>query len=500
MEERMLVMSETKRNPIMRVGDYIKDLFRKSPVNRLVEGGFMDNGYWFESEIKKNKYTDRIGRVEDIDEYLRREHKVLSRPNFEFKEKTFETAKIILQTLKSIIKFHVSYICGNPVSLTGDKEFVSYLNKIYKKGNYTKVDLQVTKDLITYGDAFEYVYMDENDNIQSKIIRNKDSYPIYDSNGVYTNFVEFWKDSDSRAEHYVVYYPDKVEIYENRKLIDTKVNLTGLPIWYSSMDKAKYDKFGDPVILDLIPLMDAIENLLSKLDDAVTTLSLNPLGVVSGQRIDSSIPNNIAGTVLNLEDGSEFKYASATMDRNSVKLELDYIIQQFFSCACVPSSILGQSNVANVSETSITMLYQQTDNIARQYIASLIEGFFVRLGYMRKLLELKNIPISDEVFDSINVSFNVNRPVDNKADMENMKMQYDCGAMSRQTIIDRSPYTTNTALELERIEAERIKAEQDTTAKVTTTNKNSTPDSNLDGDEVKDEKDELKELIDDKAD
>lgn len=456
------VMSNEKRNPISRVGEYIKGLFKNSVIEKMAEGGRMfSNEYWFETEIKKNKYIDRISRINSIDEYLRREHKVLSRPNFEFKEKTFETAKIILQTLKSIIKFHVSYICGNPVSLTGDKEFVSYLNKIYKKGNYTKVDLEVTKDLITYGDAFEYIYLDENDNIQSKIIRNKDSYPIYDSNGVYTNFVEYWKDSETREDHYVVYYPDKAEVYENNVLVDTKVNLTGLPIWYSSMDKSKYDKFGDPVILDLIPLMDTIENLLSKLDDAVTTLSLNPLGVVSGQRIDSSIPNNITSTVLNLEDGSEFKYANADMDRNSIKLELDYIIQQFYACACVPSSILGQSNVANVSETSITMLYQQTDNVARQYIASLLEGFSTRLFYIRKLMELKNIPISDEVFDSVNVSFNVNRPVDNKADMENMKMQYDCGAMSRQTIIDRSPYTTNTALELERIEAERSKAEQE---------------------------------------
>ena len=453
-------MSEMKRNPISRVGEYIKGLFKNSAIGKIAEGGRMfTNNYWFESEIKKNRYVDRISRINSIDEYLRREHKVLSRPNFEFKEKTFETAKIILQTLKSIIKFHVSYICGNPVSLTGDKEFVSYLNKIYKKGNYTKVDLEVTKDLITYGDAFEYLYLDENDNIQSKVIRNKDSYPIYDSMGKYYSFVEYWKDSETRADMYVVYYPDKVEVYENHKLIDSKINLTGLPIWYSSMDKSKYDKFGDPVILDLIPLMDTIENLLSKLDDAVTTLSLNPLGVVSGQRIDSSIPNNITGTVLNLEDGSEFKYANADMDRNSIKLELDYIIQQFYAVACVPSSILGQSNVANVSETSITMLYQQTDNVARQYIASLLEGFSTRLFYIRKLMELKNIPISGEVFDSVNVSFNVNRPVDNKADMENMKMQYDCGAMSRQTIIDRSPYTTNTSLELQRIEDENRAAQ-----------------------------------------
>ena len=259
----------------------------------------------------------------------------------------------------------------------------------------------------------------------------------------------------------LIYETIIVEIYEDRVLVDTKANLTGLPIWYSSMDKARYDKFGDPFILDLIPLMDSIENLLSKLDDAVTTLSLNPLGVVSGQRIDSAIPTNITGTVLNLEDGSDFKYASVDMDRESIKLELDYIIQQFYAVACVPSSILGQSNVANVSETSITMLYQQTDNIARQYIVSLTEGFMTRLHYIRKLMELKGVTVTDEVFDSISVSFNVSRPVDNKSDMENMKMQYECGAMSRQTIIDRSPYTTDTALELERIEAERVKSEQD---------------------------------------
>ena len=105
-------------------------------------------------------------------------------------------------------------------------------------------------------------------------------------------------------------------------------------------------------------------------------------------------------------------------------------------------------------------------------------------------MELKNISISDEVFDSINVSFNVNRPVDNKSDMENMKMQYDCGAMSRQTIIDRSPYTTNTALELERIEAERIKAEQDTIVS----------ESCVADKEKNSDDEEKKEIIDDKAD
>lgn len=477
-------MNGIKHNPITRVSDYIKGLFMNTD-GRKGDGRRMPNsGYWFETEVKKNKYVDRISRVNTIDEYLRREHAILSRPNFQFKGETFETAKIILQTLRSIIKFHIGYICSNPVSLTGDKELVSFLNKVYKKGSYNKTDMEVAKDLITYGDSFEYVYLDENDVIRSKVIRNKDSYPIYDGHGKYTEFVECWKDEDKRTDNYVVYYPDRVEMYENQKLVDTKVNLTGLPVWYSAMDKSKYDKFGDPFILDLIPLMDTIENLLSKLDDAVTTLSLNPLGVVSGQRINSSIPNNIVGTILNLDEGADFKYASVNMDRDSIKLELDYIIQQFYAIACVPSSILGQSNVSNVSETSITMLYQQTDNFCKQYIASMQEGFAKRLEYIRKLLKIKGIIITDEVFDSISISFNVNRPVDNKSDMENMKMQHECGAMSRQTIIDRSPYTTDTSLEMERIEAERIKDEQNASGDVVETNRTDDDTGNGDKTEV----------------
>lgn len=420
------------------------------------------SGTWFQTEIKKLRYTDRINRVMGIDEYLRREHKVLQLPSFEFKEHTFEPTKLILQTLKSIIKFHSSYIVGTPISITGDKEFVSFLNTIYKKGGYQKTDLELAKDLITYGDTFEYVYLDDKGNIRSKIIRNKDSYPIYNGMGEYISFVEYWKDEDTRKDHYIVYYPDMVEIYEGNKLIDTKANLTGLPIWYSSMDKSKYDKFGDPFPLDLIGVMDTIEILLSKLDSAVNTLSLNPLGVVSGQRIDSSIPTNIVGAVMNLEDGSKFEWANAQMDRESIKLELDYVIQQFYAIACVPASIMGQSNVANVSETSITMLYQQTDNFARQYIASLTEGFSQRLEYIRKLMEYNNQSVSDEVFDTINFVFNVSRPVDNAADMENMQIQYNCGAISRQTIIDRSPYTTDTALELKRIADESNKSEETT--------------------------------------
>lgn len=131
-----------------------------------------------------------------------------------------------------------------------------------------------------------------------------------------------------------------------------------------------------------------------------------------------------------------------------------YLIQQFYAVACVPSSILGQSNVANVSETSITMLYQQTSNFNRQFITEMTKGFMQRMEYIRKLMEIQGQTVTDEVFDSINFLFNVSKPVDNEANMNNMKIQYDCGAISKQTIIDKSPYTTDTALELQRLQDE----------------------------------------------
>lgn len=437
--------------------DKIKDFFGSKKDGGIMPG----NKMWFETEIDKIRYADRIRRVKKIDSYLAREHKVLERPDFQFKGHTYETAKIVLQTLKSIVKFHSSFICGEPVSITGDKEFVSALNKIYKKGDYIEADLKIARDLISYADAFEYVYLDEDNKIRSKIIKNTDAYPLYDAEGKYYCFVENWTDSDTRLSYSNVYYPDRVEIYKGRELVDTKENLTGLPIWYSSLDKTKYDNFGDPFLLDLIPIMDSVENLLSKLDDAVTTLSMNPFGVVSGQRIKSEIPKDIVGVTLNLEDGGSFNYANATMDKDSIKLELDYLIQQFYAVACVPSSILGQSNVANVSETSITMLYQQTSNFNRQFITEMTKGFMQRMEYIRKLMEIQGQTVTDEVFDSINFLFNVSKPVDNEANMNNMKIQYDCGAISKQTIIDKSPYTTDTALELQRLQDE-AKVSQET--------------------------------------
>ena len=413
---------------------------------------------YFKNQIGSSEHTYRQGKVNIIQKHLLREHSVKQRlmNTYNFKGKVFTPAAIVLQGIKSVINFHTAYLVGNPVTITGTPKAVELLNKYYRNGIYSKVDWQILNDLMTYGNAFEYVYLDENQNIKSKVFRNQDSYPIYDDNLNYCYFVEYWNNKQGGDEHFTIYYQTHVDTYFNNRLIESKTNYTGLPIHYTTMDKAEYDQFGDSMMLDLIPIQDKIEGLLSKLDDAITTLSLNPVGVVTGAKITESdmVDSNVSGAVLNLEEGNTFTYISAEMDYRCIKYELDQLYQQFNLVGGVPSSILGQNNIANVSENSMSMVYQLTENRGKQNMNSLVEGFRERWERMRRLMNLTNNPISDEDFDSLNVSFNISKPIDTKQNMENMKMQYEMGALSKRTIMELSPYTTDSAQELQRLEDE----------------------------------------------
>ena len=414
-----------------------------------------ENKLWFIDEVRKPEHSARISEVFRIREYLLRKHDILRRHDMEFKDDTFTTSKMVFNTIKSIVEAHASYVIGRQVSITGEPDIVADFNRIYKKGRYAKVDYELASDLYKYGNAFEYVYLD-GDTIRSHVIANEDAYPVYDEHYNYTHFVEHWKDNTTRKNHYIVYYPDRVETYHNHHLIESKANLTGLPIHYVGLDKT--DVFGDGLVADLIPIMDGIEYLMSMLDDAAICLSLNPIGVVQGKRIDSKIPKDVVGAVLNLEDKSEsdFKWAASTLDSNSVKLLLDNLIQQFYAVACIPASMYGQSNISNVSEVSLKYLFSQTDNKARKTIQSLTDGMFQRFEYFRKLQKLRKNPVeySDDTYDSVNINFNLSRPVDTNSLMSDLKMQQEMGAISKRTVMEKSPYTTDVALELKRIEEE----------------------------------------------
>lgn len=211
-----------------------------------------------------------------------------------------------------------------------------------------------------------------------------------------------------------------------------------------------YSTFGVGIVDDLIPIVDEIEQLLSKTTDAVTTLSLNPLGVSSGQKIDSAIDKNLVGTVLNLEDGGSFEYASATIDSATVKMLIAELINQLYAVAQVPSVVFN-GNVSNVSEVSLKLLFTQLDNRAKRTAKQLEIGFSERFEKIYALIAQKPPRAS---LDSLDVVFNYNRPTDNTAIINDLCKQREAGALSVQSFIEHSPYTQNAEVESARLEGE----------------------------------------------
>lgn len=405
--------------------------------------------------INDPEQRKRINEILNISSYLEGAHKVLQRKNFQFKGTEFITAKIVFQTVKSILDFHCSYSVGNPVSIIGDNAIATDFQKLYKKANYARLDYDIYKDIFTYGNAFEYVYLDKSGNARSKLINNADSYPVYDTAGNYTAFIEYWLDALTNIAHYVIYYPDKVETYSDVSgklvLVSSHTNLTGLPIHYKSGWSDDFGLFGVGIVHDLLPIVDEIEALLSKMSDSITTLSLNPIGVSIADRVDTAtVDKDVVGTVLNLESGGDFKYANAVLDSNSIKLLLDTLISQLYTVAQVPAVVFGQSNIANVSEVSLKLLYSLIDNVAKRTAIYFKEGVAQRFAYIRKII---NARFTDELFDTLAINMNYNRPVDTSSLLDDLKTQYDMGAISKQTIIEQSPYT-EVGVELDRMKIE----------------------------------------------
>lgn len=390
-------------------------------------------------------------------DFLEGKHKVLQRPDFAFKGESFITSKIVLQTVKSIVDFHTSYLVGNPVTLTGDSEAVKCLTTIYNHSDYSLIDYQIVDNLIKYGNSFEYVYSDSR-GIKSRVFDPLCSFPVYDEKNVYRAFLEHWHDSVTGNQYYILYEPDKVSEYSTNSrsgslTMDAQYrNLTGLPIHYTSGVPSAYTPYGTGLVADLIPLVDEMEQLLSKTSDAVTTLSLNPLGVSSGQRIDASIDRDIAGATLNLEDGGTFTFANAVIDSATVKFLYEQLVNQLYAVAQVPSVVFN-ANISNVSEVSLKLLFTQLDNKAKRQGVYLKQGFYKRWEAMRRLLPAD--ALTDEQFDSLDVSFNFNRPTDNAAVVSDLCAQYEAGALSRKTFIEQSPYTNDAEEEIKQIAIEK---------------------------------------------
>lgn len=416
-------------------------------IDKYIHDVYNNDVLWFTHEVDKTINMHRISKVFSLKEYLAGKHKVLGREDMKFKDKEFKVKKLILNNAKTILNFHTTYLLGNPLSLVGSENLVNIIEDIYRRGNYSDVDFKLLDKIIKFGDGYEYIYK-EDGIIKSKVIASEDGYPVFDDSGEYIAFIEHWTNIDN-ISYYNVYYYDRVEEWSNEGgttyLIAKYKNLSGLPIHYFGISDED-ERFGSGLLENIIPVLDEIEDLLSKMGDSIYTLSLNPLLLTLGQAIEGTVSNDAVGFNVALENGSDMKYVNAEMDYNTIKYYLDTLQNNLNMCAYMPSILGGNGNIANVSEVSLKLLYQLADVYAMLSEKTMKAGFVKRFEVFRKMLGNK---IDKEEY--IDVAFNYARPQNASELLDNIRKQFDMEAISKRSIIEKSPLTFDVDQELNRL-------------------------------------------------
>ena len=425
-------------------------------LSYYIEKQYGNNPRWFEEEVNQGNHAQRISEVINNRDYLSGRHKVLLRQDSQYKGKQLIVNKTIINYAKTVIKFHNTYLLGKPVQLScNDENTLKTFSDIYRLGQYSTVDYEIIDRVNKFGDAYEAVYVD-NGVIKSKVLDNACSYPVYDDIGEYISFIEYWTDAYTNISFWNVYYPTYVEHWDNEggelRLVSTDKSV-GLPIHYHNFNDEDYTK-GVALLNDIRPIMDALEDTMAKMSDSIYVNVLNPMPVAIGQRIESSIPSDAVGFVMNLDVG-DFKYANCSLDYNSIKLYLDNMKQFLNDVACMPSVLGSSTNIANISEVSMQILLMMANVYADENKKWLNIGFQERFDMFKKILDMQGISVNGDV----EVIYNVSMPVASTEMIANLKALQEMGAISKETIMEKTEYVSDVDVEKKRLEGENVSRE-----------------------------------------
>lgn len=430
-------------------------------IQEYIDKQYDGSATWFMEEVNQKNHVARIAGVVANMDYLAGRHKILSREDCYYKGKVLRTRKTILNYAKTVLRFHDTFLLGKKVSLSSkDNETVNTFNDIYRLGQYETVDYQILDRVNKFGDAYEVVYID-NGVIKSKVLDSACSYPVYDELGEYLAFIEHWTDVFTSITYWNVYYPTYVEHWSNEGADEHLVSTTmaiGLPIHYHNFSDEDYN-YGMSMLTDIKPILDELEDVMSKMGDAIYVNSLNPMNVVIGQRIESSIPADAVGYVLNLDAG-DYKVVSASMDYNTIKLYLDNLKQMLNDISCIPSVLGSSTNIANVSSVAMQILYAMAQVNADETKKWLNIGFRERFERFKKILSMQGISVESDV----DVIYNVSMPVATTEMIANLKALQEMGAISKETIMEKSDIVSDVEVEKKRLSGENVS--QDVSQKI----------------------------------
>lgn len=197
-----------------------------------------------------------------------------------------------------------------------------------------------------------------------------------------------------------------------------------------------------------------MEDLLSKYQDSVYHF-MNPIPVVSGQLLKGEgIPSNIVGGGLNLDDGATFDMVGNRLDYESFNVVYKSLMQSLLDISSTPAVSMNKTDVSNLSEVSIKLLFSLANVKASINEQFMEEGIEERHEKFRELLVYDDVVFNEEDWATLDMQFTYNTPSNNTEVIANIKDLREMGALSLESLLEKSPYTTDIQVELDRLKEE----------------------------------------------
>ena len=120
--------------------------------------------------------------------------------------------------------------------------------------------------------------------------------------------------------------------------------------------------------------------------------------------------------------------------------------------SCIPSVLGSNTNIANVSSVAMQILYAMAQVNGDETKKWLNVGFRQRFERFQKILAMQGIKVDSDV----DVIYNVSMPVATTEMIANLKALQEMGAISKETIMEKSDIVGDVDVEKSRLGAEYI--------------------------------------------
>ena len=128
-------------------------------------------------------------------------------------------------------------------------------------------------------------------------------------------------------------------------------------------------------------------------------------------------------------------------------------MKQFLNdVACMPSVLGSSTNIANISEVSMQILLTMASVYADENKKWLNIGFQKRFEMFKKILGMQGIKVDSDV----EVIYNVAMPVASTEMIANLKALQEMGAISKETIMEKTEYVSDVEVEKKRLSGENV--------------------------------------------